>query len=81
MTFWGIVRYSVVFSYTGPNDCGSVRVVQHPLHIGVVGNEPGQNFRGPPTALPFLSGGYGHTSDGARWVETSCRPCSKASID
>ena len=57
MTFGRIVGYSVVFSYTVPNCRGSVRVVQHPLHVCVVRNEPGQMFQGPLIALPLLSGG------------------------
>ena len=61
MTFGRIVRYSVVFSYTVPKGRGSIRVVQHPLHICVVRHEPGQMFQGPLTALPLLSGGH-HTA-------------------
>ena len=37
---------------------GLVRVVQHPLHMCVVGNEPGQISRRPCAALPPLRGGY-----------------------
>ena len=41
MTCWDIVRYGIAFSYAVPNESGSVRVAQHPLHICVAGNEPG----------------------------------------
>ena len=76
MTFWGIVRYSIVFSYNVPRDCGSVRVVQHPLHICVVGNEPGQIFRGPPTALPLLSVGYHRWQDHTELQAQTLTPTS-----
>ena len=38
-----------------------MRVIRHPLHKCVVGNEPaGRFFADPPTptAVPFLGGGY-----------------------
>ena len=82
MTFWGIVRYRTVFSYNVSRDCGSVRVVQHPLHTCVVGNEPGQIFRGPSTALPLLSGGYHRSQDHIELQAQTLTPTSlyKASI-
>ena len=61
-------------------------MVQHPLHIFVVGNGPGQISRRPPEALPLLSGGmFEHSGvirhkDSAQGAVLDCKQVIRLSI-